>query len=166
MATNPQADPIARAKRRSIAARRVGRGSLCACGEDRPFSLITGSQPRTCRECMQRRKGYKTIESHHPDGRANDPTTLPVGANDHAELTEAQRAWPKTTLENPDGSPLLAIAARIRSHSDLVEYLKQNPLLRSAPFVEELDAILTAHFGPRWWTKQSFHKLIKRRTNK
>ena len=164
-ANSTQGDPIARAKRRTISARRVGIGNECECGENRPFALIARSKPMICKECMQRRKGHRTIEFHHADGRANDSTTLPIGANDHADLSEAQRAWPEGTLENPDGSPLLAIAARIRSHSDLVEYLTQNPLLRSAPFVEDLDAILTVHFGRRWWTNQNFHKLIKRRPN-
>jgi hypothetical protein len=164
-ATNPQGDPISRAKRRDIAARRIGIGNACECGENRPFALIAQSNPMICKECMQRKKGHRTIDLHHPPGRANDSTTLPIGANDHAALSEAQRAWPEQTLENPDGSPLLAIASRIRSHSDLVEYLTQNPLLRSAPFVEDLDAILTAQFGRKWWTKQSFRKLIKRRPN-
>ena len=164
-AMNAQGDAIARARRRSISARRVGVGKACECGEDRPFSLRSGSDPMTCVECMRREKGHRTIDFHHADGRANDSTTLPIGANDHADLSEAQRAWPEQTLENPDGSPLLAIAARIRSHSDLVEYLMQKPLLRSAPFVEDLDAILTAQFGRKWWTKQSFRKLIQRRPN-
>jgi hypothetical protein len=112
---------------------------------------------------MRRKKGHRTIDFHHVDGRANDLATLPIGANDHSDLSEAQRAWPEATLENPHGSPLLAIAARIRSQSDLIDYLIQNPLLRSAPFVEGLDAILTADFGPEWWTTQNFRKLIERK---
>ena len=114
---------------------------------------------------MQRRKGHRTIEFHHPDGRANDPRTIPIGANDHADLSESQRAWPKLTLENREGSPLLKIAAGIRSRADLIAFLEENPLIKSAPFIENLDAILTAHFGPKWWTKQTFRK-PKQRTKK
>jgi len=74
-------------------------------------------------------------------------------------------AWPKLTLENREGSPLLKIAAGIRSRADLIAFLEENPLIKSAPFIENLDAILTAHFGPKWWTKQTFRK-PKQRTKK
>jgi hypothetical protein len=164
---SPDGDPIGRAKRRSIAARRVGVGAKCEwCGENRPFALIAGSNPKTCVECMRRQKGHKTIDYHHPVGKANDSTTFRIGANDHADLTEAQRAWPKTTLENPDGSPLLAIAARHRGNSDLIDYLMKKPLLRSAPAIEDVDAFLTSYFGRKWWTKREYRNFMKRRTNK
>lgn len=60
------------------------------------------------------------MDDHHVFGKANDPTTIvTVPANDHrAELSVAQQDWPKKTPENPDGSPLLAAAARIRGFVD------------------------------------------------
>lgn len=168
MATNnPDLDPIAHAKRRTIASRRVGIGSACACGEDRPFSLIGGSNPMICHECNRRKKGCRTFDGHHPAGRANHPLTVPVPANDHNSiLSEAQRIWPKKTLENPDGSPLLAAAACIRGFVDTVVYRLGKLLLWIPPFLEGLDAFLIAQFGWKWWTKREFVEFMKRRPNK
>ena len=117
-------------------------------------------------ECMRRKKGHRTIDYHHVAGKANDPSIVPIGANDHGDLSEAQRAWPKATLENPDGSPLLGIAARYRGNFDLIDHLMQKPLFRSAPFVEDVDAFLTSLLGRKWWTKPKFRNFMKRRTNK
>lgn len=162
----PDFDPIAHAKRIAIASRRVGIGSACACGEMRPFSLIGGSKPVICHECKRLKKCCRTFDYHHVAGKANDPTTIPIGANDHTDLTEAQRAWPKSTLENPDGSPLLAIAARNRGNSDLIDHLMKKPLFRSAPFIEALDAFLASRFGRKWWTKREFVQFMKRWSEK
>jgi hypothetical protein len=162
----PQRDPIAAAKRKSVANRRVGNGSKCAfCGENRPAALITGSNPTICEECMKRRKGKSTFDHHHVAGKANHSLTIPIPANDHrAILSEAQYDWPKATVENAYRSPLLAVAACIRGIYDTIEYLLNQLLLWAAEFVELLDAFLVSHFGPKWWTSRKYIEFKNRRS--
>lgn len=160
---NQALDPIAHAKRRGIASRRIGIGNACACGEDRSFALIGGSQPMNCEECDRRRNGHSIFDNHHVAGKANHPLTVPIRANDHnAILSEAQRAWPRATRENPDGSPLLAGAGCIRGFVDTVKYLMDKLLLWIAQFLEKLDAFLRSHLGPKWWTKKEFVEFTTR----
>lgn len=163
---NPQRDPIAAAKRKSVANRRVGMGNQCTfCGEKRPAALISGSNSPICEECMRHKKGKSTFDNHHVAGKANHSLTIPIPANDHrAILSEAQYDWPKATLENPDGSPLLAIAGCIRGIYDTILYLLHKLLFWATEFVELLDAFLVSHFGPKWWTSQQFTEFKNRRT--
>src|SRR3954466_9864064 len=119
-----QLDPVRAAARKSAATRRVGVDQQCSCGEVRPEALIAGSNPMMCAECQRKRKGRRTTDDHHVAGAANSPVTIPIAVNDHrAELSEAQRDWPKRTLENPDGSPVLKVAAGIRGAVDTIRYL-------------------------------------------
>ena len=93
------------------------------------------------------------MDDHHPFGSANDPTTIRVPVNDHrAELNVAQQDWPKETLRNPDGSPLLRAAACIRGFVDTILYLIREGLLWVAEMLEKLDAFLAETIGPKWWT--------------
>jgi len=155
-------DPIRAAKRKSVAERRVGIGSRCACGESRPMAVIAGSDPMTCAECSRRQKGQSTLDDHHTACEANHSATIPVPANDHrAILSEAQYDWPKATRENPDGSPLRAIAGCIRGVCDTIIYLIDRLLLWGAEFVEKLDDFLIAQFGPKWWTSAVFLEFMK-----
>jgi hypothetical protein len=149
----PLRDPGAALQRKAIAARRVGVGTRCACGETRPLALIPGSKPMICAECQRKKKGNKTMDDHHPFGKANDlTTTVPIPVNDHrAELNEAQNDWPTKTLQNPDGSPFLAGAARIRGFIDTVLYLIERGLLWVADMLERADAWATAKLGPKYW---------------
>jgi hypothetical protein len=150
-------DPIGAAKRKSAAARRVGIGSACGCGENRPLALITGSDPIICEECRLRSQGRRVFHNHHAAGRANHPLTILVPANDHrAILSEAQYGWPKATLQNPDGSPLLSIAGCIRGFYDTIVYLLKNLLLWIPEFLEKLDVFLAEHFGPKWWSTKEY----------
>jgi hypothetical protein len=127
--------------RRNIAARRVGIGSKCKCGENRPLALIAGTNPTICAECRRRAQGRATYDQHHPAGDANHRLTVPIPVNDHrAVLSEAQYEWPKRTLENPDASPLRAAAASIRGYVDLTHYLLDELLLPNAERLEALDA--------------------------
>lgn len=155
-------NPIAHARRRSIASRRIGIGRACKCGVAKPFALIAAPKAVTCIECYRRERGYSMYDKHHPAGRANHRLTIPIPANDHADLSEAQRSWPKTTLENSDRSPLLAAAACIRGLVDIVRYLMDQLLLWIAQFLEMLDAFLRSQFGPKWWTKKEFLEFMKR----
>src|SRR5437870_428666 len=77
------------------------------CDEAFPFAL-TGVHPEIyCYEHDALRRSRPWREDHHPSGRRNDPRTVPVPGNDHRILSELQYSWPRETLRNPDGSPLL-----------------------------------------------------------
>jgi len=153
MARNPpKSDPSGAHRRKVIAARRVGVGARCACGEDRPEALIAGSNPPVCASCERSAKGRTTKDDHHPFGRANNPTTIAVPVNDHrAVLSVAQAEWPKSTLRNTEASPLLAGAACVRGFVDTILYLIEKGLLWLAEMLEKLDEVLVRKLGPRWW---------------
>ena len=137
----PKRDPSAAFVREAIAQRRNA-GKKCVCGETRPQAFARGKS-KSCAKCKRKKRGHKTIDNHHVAGEANDPITISVPVNDHlARLNVDQMDWPKRTLENPDGSPLLASAARIRGFVDVVVYLAEKLLLRTADMLECLDAYL------------------------
>ena len=139
--------------RRSIAARRVGIGNRCACGENRPLALIPGTNPIICAECKRKAEGRTVCDLHHVAGKSNHHLTIPIPVNDHrAILSEAQYDWPKTTLENRDRSPFLAIAGCIRGLIDVIRYLLDELLAWVPQYLEELDAFLVARLGSRWWS--------------
>jgi hypothetical protein len=147
----PKADPERAYARKTIAKRRVG-NRYCRCGEDRPEALISDSA--WCAECQRKHEGAATEDGHHYAGAANDPIQLAIRSNDHrADLTTAQQEWPKQTRENPDGSPLLAGAGRVRGFIDTIVYLIRKGLLWVAETLEKIDAALTEHLGPKWWLK-------------
>ena len=149
----PALDPRAAHRRKVIAARRTG-GRACKCGEDRPEALITGSDPIVCARCDRKLKRKKTSDGHHLAGQANDPTTISIPVNDHrAELSVAQQDWPSKTLQNPDGSPLLAEAARIRGFMDTSVYLMSRFLRPAAALLEHLDTYSERKLGKKWWKK-------------
>lgn len=145
----PKRDPEGAHVRRRVAARRVG-SRRCVCGECRPEALV----PETawCAECQRKHQGHSLADRHHYAGAANDPTTLVVPVNDHrADLTRMQLDWPRQTRENPQGSPALAAAARVRGFIDTIIYLIRRGLLWVAETLEALDAALVTHLGPTWW---------------
>jgi hypothetical protein len=75
--------------------------------------------------------------------------------NDHrAELSEAQQDWPRKTLENPDGSPLLSGAAHIRGFVDMNTYVTDRFLFWIAEMLELLDTLLKQKLGQRWWKRK------------
>jgi hypothetical protein len=156
----PLHDPEGAAKRAAIARRRVGEGARCACGETRPLALVPRSSPIICAKCQRQQKGQTVMDNHHPFGKANDPKIIiPAPVNDHrAYLNEAQHDWPKPTLENPDGSPLLAAAATIRGFIDTVLYLIERGLLWAAEMLEKLDEWATAKWGPKYWLNTPIEK--------
>ena len=144
--------PRAAHRRKMIADRRVGEDSQCQCGETRPHALIPGSDPRICAVCQRSAAGKKPTDDHHIAGRANNPMTISVAANDHrAELSVPQNAWPHETLENRDRSPLRSAAAHIRGFVDTVIYLMEKFLLWVAEMIELLDTYLGQKLGPKWW---------------
>src|SRR6266568_3706680 len=114
----PQRDPIA-AYQREVTAERRSAGKECACGESRPDALIPGSDPTICAKCDRERKGQNPMDEHHVPGQANSPETVPTPVNDHrAVLNVGQYDWPKETLQNLEGCPVLKGAASVRGVID------------------------------------------------
>jgi hypothetical protein len=104
------------------------------------------------------------MDLHHPAGKANSPDTIAIPANDHkAQLSEDQYDWPRQTLENPDGSPLLRAAGCVRSHIDMVRYLLENFLEWIADLLELLDDNLREKLGPIWWVGTPVEDAVPRR---
>jgi hypothetical protein len=147
-----QRDPIGAYQRKAAAGRRVGGNKRCSCGESRPEALVRASEPTICNACEGKRRGRTTFDDHHVAGKANSPVTIQVPVNDHrARLSIAQYDWPKRTLENPDGSPLLAAAACIRGFVDTIFYLIDKLLLWIPEMLEKLNALLVEKSGRKWW---------------
>jgi len=160
----PKRDPIGAYQRRTTAQRWVGQ-KQCACGEARPEALVRvpNSNSAICAACKRKREGQCIEDNHHPAGKANDPTTIPIPINDHrADLSVAQYDWPRQTLENPEGSPLLACAARIRGYVDTNVYLMEKLLLPNADCYEFLDVLLTEKFGPKYWERMELKRSLRK----
>jgi hypothetical protein len=146
-----QRDPEAAYVRKAIAARWIG-CRKCACGEERPEALIRNSNPMICVACQRKQRGLTTFDLHHPGGEANSPAKIPIWVNDHvACLNILQHDWPKTTLENPARSPLLAAAGRNRGYINTNAYLVDTQLRQNAEVFEALDAYLVKRLGKKWW---------------
>lgn len=156
-------DPIAAYQRKTIATRRIGPNAKCACGEVRPLALIAGSRPVLCIEGNKQRRGISIMEKHHIAGRNNSPETLSIPANDHAELSEDQRDWPKETLENRDGSPLLKAAACMRGFIDLIRRLIDRLVGWVPELLETLDDFLYEKLGPKWWIGTPVENVVPQR---
>lgn len=145
-------DPIRDFARQATAARRVGEGNKCWCGEDRPEALMPGSNPTECYRCERIGSGKATEDLHHVAGIANHPATMPTPVNHHrARLSVDQYDWPKEILENPNGSPVLAGAACIRGVIDYLYYLIETYLAWVPEMLEGLDALLVTKLGTKWW---------------
>jgi hypothetical protein len=145
----------------------MGVNAACSCGEKRPEALIPGSKPVTCAACQRTGAGRTTTDQHHFAGRANSSATIPVPVNDHrARLSVAQADWPKSTLLNPEGSPLLAAAACIRGFIDTALYLIEEGLLWIADMLETLDALQVEKLEPRWWLSTEIEQFApKKKSN-
>lgn len=147
----PQRDPEAAYVRKVIAARRIG-CRKCACGEERPEALIRDSNPITCVTCQRKQRGHTTFDMHHPGADANSPAKTPIWVSDHvAVLNNLQHDWPKTTLENPARSPLLAAAGQNRGYIETNAYLVDAQLRQNTKVLEVLDAYLVKRLGEKWW---------------
>jgi hypothetical protein len=97
-------------------------------------------------------------------GKANDPTTIPVDVNDHrTELNPAQDDWSSGTLENPEGSPLLAGAAGNRGFVDTSVYLQDKLLIKNAEMMECLHKYLVKILGPEWWKNTPMEQYAAKR---
>jgi hypothetical protein len=97
-------------------------------------------------------KGQTIMDKHHVAGKANSRVTVAIRANDHrAVLSVAQWDWPRRTLENPEGCPLLAAAGCIRGFIDTISHLIADLLRWIAEMLEILSAFLNDRLGPHWW---------------
>jgi hypothetical protein len=142
-------------ERREQRLRALGtRSPQCAapgCEETDPFGL-TGVAPHiVCPEHLADAQGRSRVESHHVAGRHNDPCTIPTLANDHGALSALQASWPRETLRNPNGSPLVRMAAWLRGWLDILLVIIDRSVGRIPAGLENLDALLTEHAGPDWW---------------
>jgi hypothetical protein len=151
--SQPQPDPIRQFQRQAKAARKAGKNTLCKfCGETLLEALVRGSKPTRCAECTRTMKGQTIMDVHHLAGRANSDATLIIRVNHHRGiLSVAQYDWPRLTLENPEGCPLLAAAACIRGFIDILCYLIDELLRWIAKMLELLSALLDDRLGPHWW---------------
>lgn len=153
-------DPIRAYKRKSAATRRAGKNTRCACGETCVEALVGGTG--VCAACLRKSKGQSTTDKHHPAGRSNSPATVAIPVNDHRTvLSVAQYDWPKATLENPHGTPLLRAAACIRGFVDTVHYLIDRLLNWIAEMLEILNAILIEKFGSEWWLDTPLARFVR-----
>jgi hypothetical protein len=160
----PRPDPSGAHRRKVVAARRVGLNARCSCGEARPEALIAGSNPTICAACERAAKERTTMDDHHFAGAANNPATIPLPVNDHrAVLSVAQADWPKSTLTNTEGSPLLAGAACLRGFIDTIVYLIEKGLLWLADMLEKLDDVLMRKLGPKWWVNTEIEQFAPKK---
>jgi hypothetical protein len=120
------------------------------CDEICPF-MLTGADPAIrCYEHELLRLRRPWLEEHHPFGRHNHAAKFAMPGNDHRVLSEFQYAWPRETLRNPDGSPLLQAAALVRGYLDLL-YLVMVLTAVVPVLLEQLDAYLRLRLDERWW---------------
>jgi hypothetical protein len=160
----PIRDPIAAHQRKAVAVRRVGLDAQCACGESRPEALLSGRNPAICAACDRTQRGKTTLDRHHVAGKSNSPVTIPIPANDHrARLSADQHDWPRQTLENPNGSPLLVAAASVRGFADTLFYLIEEFLLWIPEMLEVLDVLLVEKLGTKWWIGTPLEKYARKR---
>lgn len=104
------------------------------------------------------------MDNHHFAGEANNPVTIPVPVNDHrARLSVDQMDWPKSTLKNPQGSPLLAAAGCVRGFIDVIHYLIEKGLLWIADMLEVLDELQVKKLGPQWWIDTELEQFCPKR---
>lgn len=145
-----------RDERREQRLRQLGtRSPRCRdCPEADPFALSGVHPDIVCYECLAIEQGRSLIEGHHVSGQASDPDDLiDLLGNDHRALSAAQSRWPRETLRNPDGSPLLRAAAAIRGWLEVLALILDRSVGWVPGFLEWLDATLRTAVGPTWWTE-------------
>ena len=144
-------DEVIEARLRALGTR-TPRCRVPGCPEEDPLAL-TGVHPdEMCQEHLADARGKGWLDSHHAAGRSNDPATVAIPANDHARISHGYQAlWPRETLRNPDGSPLLRAAAAIRGWLDVLRLMLDHTIAWIPGFLETLDAWLLETIGPGWW---------------
>lgn len=146
-----QPNPMQSAARERRRQRQLGPDAACACGARDPRCLTRRDSEIVCAECLARRDGRPTDEQHHVAGRPNSDLVVPIPANEHRILSDLQEDWPDATRRNPDGSPLLAAAARLRGWLDILTLMIDRTVGQIPEMLEALDAWLRERIGHRWW---------------
>jgi hypothetical protein len=130
---------------------RTPRCAVPGCTETDPLAL-TGIAPAIlCYEHRQLADGKAWVEQDHRSGQHNHPATVGIPANDHRILSAMQQSWPRDTLRNPDGSPLLKAAASVRGWLDLLRVIVARTVGWVPAFLETLDQWLRDRIGDPWW---------------
>jgi hypothetical protein len=143
-------DPIGAWLRATRAQRRVGRAAACACGEARPFALITGHVPPCCFRCDRIAQGRSPYEDNDVFGRRNSGLKIRYPINDHrAIFSVKQYSWLPGALDNPNGSVLREGIARMHGAYDNVEHMLAENVAYAAKLAQ-LEEQLTTVFGPNW----------------
>ncbi len=146
-------DPIGAWLRATRAQRRVGDRAACACGEARPFALISGQSRPLCFRCERLAQGREPYEDNHVFGKRNSALTIRYPVNDHrAIFSVKQYRWPPGALDNANSSPLLEGVARMHGAYDNVEHMLAENREFSAKLAH-LDEQLTTLYGPNWPAK-------------
>ena len=146
-------DPIGAWLRDTRAQRRVGRAAECACGEVRPFALISGRSPPICFRCERLAQGREPYEDNHVFGKRNSPLTIRYSVNHHrAVFNVKQLDWTPESLENPSGDPLLEALARFHGLDDNVVHMLAD-CIAFAPKLKHVQDLLVAVYGPNWLAK-------------
>ncbi len=121
---------------------RSPRCSVGGCLESDPFAL-TGAEPKIiCQEHLADQLRSSWTQDHHYSGQANSPEKGPIPANDHAVENAMQSLWPRDTLRNSEGSPLLRAAAATRGWLDILRLVSERTLPWIPAALESLDALL------------------------
>jgi hypothetical protein len=132
------------------AQRRVGHAAACACGEARPFALISGWSPPICYRCERLAKGRSPCELNHVFGQHNSGLTIRYPTNDHrAIFSVKQLDWTPETLENPSGDVLLAGIARFHGLNDNTAQMLAD-CIAFAPQLKHVQELLVTIYGPDW----------------
>jgi hypothetical protein len=143
-------DELREARYRALGTRSP-RCSVQGCLETDPLALTGAQSNIVCEEHLADRQDNPWTPDHHCSGRANSPVMVPVPANDHAVVSKVQSLWPRETLRNPKGSPLLRAAAAIRGWLEILRLTIDRTVGWVAPALEELDRLLTKRLGEGWW---------------
>lgn len=143
-------DPISAWLRNTRAQRRVGRGAACACGEARPYALISGRSPPICFRCERLAQGREPYEDNHVFGKRNSPLVIRYPVNDHRAIFNVKQLdWTPETLENSNGSPLLGAIARFEGLNDNELHMLAD-CIAFAPKLKRVEDLLVKVYGPKW----------------
>ena len=143
-------DPIGAWLRDTRAQRRVGRAAACACGEARPFALLTGASPSLCYRCERLAHGREPYEDNHVFGKRNSALIIRYPINDHRAIFNVKQLdWTPETLENVNGDPLLEAMARFHGLDDNVVHMLAD-CIAFLPKLKHVKELLVTVYGPDW----------------
>lgn len=138
-------DPLAEIVREARRKRYLGPNARCHCGERNIWALVRRGDWIVCYECLRQTEGRSPNEQHHVIGKHNDDHAAEWPGNSHRILHAYRLAWPMMTQRNPRRSPLLSVAAAIRSELDSRRFQ-----LERVSVMEQLDEFLNEKLGPEW----------------